>query len=344
MKERLLLGSACSQSGTQFCAKQPHATLCVIDGNDFRCSCVRGYDPVGVNASSACVDIDECVSGRHECPAKLANSVCVNTEGSYDCICDQHRRLSGTVCEDINECIDKTDNCGRFTECINRDGEPPLCKCIDGYAGNDDQPGTDCTDVDECSQEGAESLCPDNADCIKTVGSYRCECHPGYQMADDNICEQVDLCGTGQHNCDRYLAECIQTGGTVTCRCKDFFIGSGETHDCVALSGYEHLACYLLNEKCSSYEQCVRSTSTRKYGCEDKGLTDQLGVFFSQGGTADTPFWIWVVVTLGVFFIGFAIWIFVGRMIRKKEKSDEDQAVAVDNVYAYGYGAMEYYS
>ncbi|PFH33693.1 calcium binding egf domain-containing protein [Besnoitia besnoiti] len=277
-------------------------------------------------------DIDECASGRHECPSKLPKSVCVNTPGSYECVCGPYRRLNRSSCEDIDECLEETESCGKNTKCVNQDGASPLCVCLEGYEGNDsNEKDVDCKDVDECAQPDASTLCPENATCVNTIGSYRCECARGYQMGKDNQCEQIDLCATGQHTCDPYLAECSQTGGTVTCRCKKFFTGSGEVDDCTAEPGHEHLACFLRGHKCSSYEQCVRNTVPGAYHCGSKGRLKQLAVFLSQGGTSETPVWIWILVALGVVLLGVAIRATVKCFTNKRKRTAEEEEIVADS-------------
>ncbi|XP_062862107.1 epidermal growth factor-like protein 6 [Trichomycterus rosablanca] len=89
-----------------------------------------------------CVDIDECVSQKHQCPY---NRECVNTFGSYYCKCQTGydlKYINGKYdCVDINECADSTANkCDRHADCINTDGSYK-CKCKQGFRGN----GFDCS-------------------------------------------------------------------------------------------------------------------------------------------------------------------------------------------------------
>ncbi|KEP65850.1 UNVERIFIED_CONTAM: calcium binding egf domain-containing protein [Hammondia hammondi] len=346
MKDRLVqkAGSVCSTGGSVFCNTQPHTTICVVDGNDFRCACVDGYKPVGINASSACTDIDECKTGQQECHLKIADSVCVNTDGSYQCICDQYRRLSGVTCVDKNECLENNGDCGENANCFNQIGAPPVCKCKTGYSGYSDTTDEEhigCIDLDECSQSDAETICPENASCVNTVGSYRCNCDPGYTMTADSKCEPVDLCAVQKNDCDPYFADCIQSGGTATCYCKAYFTGSGKSGDCVPMTGYENLACTLEGTSCTSYEECTRNIAAGTYSCEKKGTLQQLAVFFSEGASSDTPFWVWSVVILGVILLCFAVVTTTRRALRKTRESSEASAVPTDIVY--GYGATDYY-
>jgi len=42
-----------------------------------------------------CADVDECAEGKGWCPE---HSTCMNTEGSYMCVCDDGYTKSGSQC------------------------------------------------------------------------------------------------------------------------------------------------------------------------------------------------------------------------------------------------------
>lgn len=45
--------------------------------------------------------------------------------------------------------------------------------------------------------------CQDDADCIKTLGSFECDCHSGFEGAGaEETCDDIDECDTGTHTCD----------------------------------------------------------------------------------------------------------------------------------------------
>ncbi|KFG56356.1 calcium binding egf domain-containing protein [Toxoplasma gondii FOU] len=219
---------------------------------------------------SGLMHTDECKTGQHKCHLKIADSVCVNTDGSYQCICDQYHLLSGVTCVDKNECLENNGDCGENADCFNQIGTPPVCKCKNGYSGYSDTTDEEhigCTDLDECSQSDAETICPENASCVNTVGSYKCNCDPGYTMTAQSKCEPVDLCEVHKTDCDPYFADCIQSGGTATCYCKAYFTGSGKSGDCVPMTGHENLACTLEGTSCTSYEECTRNITAGTYSC-----------------------------------------------------------------------------
>lgn len=87
------------------------------------------------------------------------------------------------------------------------------------------------TDVDECAHQGGTDgnhCVAKNTKCVNTVGSYVCECLPGYRRVSQYNCVEVDECMTGLHTCHEH-AECRNTRGSYQCSCKKGYTGNG-TH------------------------------------------------------------------------------------------------------------------
>lgn len=84
------------------------------------------------------------------------------------------------------------------------------------------------SDIDECQQEGGLNghHCHSNTKCVNTVGSYVCECLPGYRRVDKFNCAEIDECSSGDHKCDVH-ADCINTQGSYHCVCKEGYMGDG---------------------------------------------------------------------------------------------------------------------
>uniref|UniRef100_A0A672YAX8 Latent-transforming growth factor beta-binding protein 4 n=1 Tax=Sphaeramia orbicularis TaxID=375764 RepID=A0A672YAX8_9TELE len=147
-----------------------------------------------------CVDVNECAQSAGVC----SRGECVNTAGSYRCVCPSgYRSVSQqTGCQDIDECVQNPCRNGR---CENTPGSY-RCVCRHGYKLSRNT----CIDVDECAEP---SQCPGQM-CINTMGSYRCvSCRPGYtltnrQCTDVNECRRSDIC-PGQ--------ECVNTEGSYSC-------------------------------------------------------------------------------------------------------------------------------
>ncbi|KAM9312012.1 adhesion G protein-coupled receptor E5-like [Gastrophryne carolinensis] len=98
-----------------------------------------------------------------------------------------------TQCEDIQECITKTEMCGAFSQCVNTVGGY-YCACHKGYyrKGNvtnfcpsDNRIDNSCIDIDECNQ--TPRICGPNSVCKNVAGSYECSCLSNYRNIS-NIC------------------------------------------------------------------------------------------------------------------------------------------------------------
>ena len=157
-----------------------------------------GYGPEGQ-------DIDECKTLPNLCE----NGQCINTLGSYRCICNKgFKPESGTKCVDVNECLQRPGPCEH--ECTNSWGSYS-CSCPQGYALNND--GKTCRDVDECST-GSHTC---QYECINTLGGYECACPRGFRQMGDR-CVDVDECIEQQGLCPR-PGTCKNTHGSFKCVC-----------------------------------------------------------------------------------------------------------------------------
>jgi hypothetical protein len=107
------------------------------------CACPAGYEQVG----SECVDIDECARNTDNCDS--TPDACVNTPGSFTCVCPGIFVGSGVG--------------------------PSGCACPAGY----EQSGSTCVEINECTRN--TDNCDDAPDaCVNTAGSFTCTCPTGY--------------------------------------------------------------------------------------------------------------------------------------------------------------------
>uniref|UniRef100_A0A8B9Z627 Fibulin-7 n=1 Tax=Bos mutus grunniens TaxID=30521 RepID=A0A8B9Z627_BOSMU len=88
------------------------------------CSCEAGFHLSGAAADSVCQDVNECELYGQEGRPQLCMHACVNTPGSYRCVCPSgYRTLAdGKSCEDVDECVSAQPVCPRGTVCINTGG------------------------------------------------------------------------------------------------------------------------------------------------------------------------------------------------------------------------------
>ena len=113
-------------------------------------------------------DIDECSLGIDNCNI---NAVCINTEGSFVCVCLLGFTGDGVTCTglslitimslfstesfaDIDECSLGIDNCDSNAVCINTVGSFE-CTCLPGFTGD----GIQCTGIDFVKVCDAEFTC-----------------------------------------------------------------------------------------------------------------------------------------------------------------------------------------
>lgn len=173
-----------------------------------------------------CEDIDECTELESPCAA----AKCVNTKGSYTCLCDDGYEFRGGQCRDIDECaiINKGGKlpegmiqCDAGETCVNLEGSY-ACKCADGYSqveGPEDglsikgQLPLKCQDINECLDNNGGCA---SGVCENRSPGYVCKCPVGYvaggtenlQCVDINECE-LGFCPKGR--------KCINLPGSYLC-------------------------------------------------------------------------------------------------------------------------------
>uniref|UniRef100_A0A7M5WYM7 Uncharacterized protein n=1 Tax=Clytia hemisphaerica TaxID=252671 RepID=A0A7M5WYM7_9CNID len=182
-----------------------------------------------------CVPPGSCGCDRNPCYRSVS---CFNTGesgASFQCgKCPNGYSGDGTSCQDVDECTNN--NVCYNSACINMSPGFKCAGCPPGFTGNAPHGvGGEvvherqfCRDINECENPELHS-CDPNAECINTLGSYRCgKCKPGY-VGDGYLgCKSGDYCATGQHNC-HINATCIPLGSRkFTCVCKEGYAGNGQ--------------------------------------------------------------------------------------------------------------------
>ncbi|VDK34908.1 unnamed protein product [Taenia asiatica] len=172
-----------------------HGQICVNTPGAYKCEPSPCHHTESRNnVSGYVVDINECEVFRPEesCPDKRAR--CVNTAGSYRCICPNGfvwHSYPVYACRDVNECVLGIDTCGPEHQCVNEEGGYH-CECAKGYRLNWDN--RSCIDINECAEKGSGALCQSGI-CVNTIGSFHCDCPSGFRLGKGGNCVEYE-CNT----------------------------------------------------------------------------------------------------------------------------------------------------
>lgn len=179
-----------------------------------------------------------------------ANSRCINTLGSYRCICNkgyEHPPDGNQIkCQDIDECsrpsLSSRDAGPCDQECKNTEGSF-RCSCRKGFRLEAD--GVSCRgkfyvkcgptstlitiylDIDECSIGRHD--CQHN--CVNVPGSFECSCRVGYEKSGKGTCVDVDECTKDPSICSP-LGTCKNTPGSYKCVCPRGYTPDGDGTSC----------------------------------------------------------------------------------------------------------------
>ncbi|CAL1542064.1 unnamed protein product, partial [Lymnaea stagnalis] len=157
---------SCQMSNTKTC-----------DNVNGTCACVNGW-----KGETCTIDIDECADRSGSCQE---HSHCLNTNGSYICVCDDGFIQKENFCA---ECDDNSYgpvcslrcSCGANFRCDKTNG---VCYCKPGFRGDN------CDiDIDECSEAIHGCNSGNHQACENSIGGYQCVCQTGYTKECD-LCE-----------------------------------------------------------------------------------------------------------------------------------------------------------
>ncbi|XP_066533491.1 thrombomodulin [Hoplias malabaricus] len=196
---------SCEKTQHDPCRNAGCSHTCLPRGNDYECLCHQGFalDKDG----KTCKDINECEDER-QCLGR--NVQCINTIGSFECLCMKGFKKEQNTCEDDDECEsapceqecintvgsyycecwegykvlpEDKHKCERFCahqQCLAVDCDPNIpsqCNCPRGFILEETPMGLYCTDIDECDMLYCDQ------ECYNTFGGYICSCYEGYKLS-----------------------------------------------------------------------------------------------------------------------------------------------------------------
>ncbi|KAM8973090.1 stabilin-2 [Pelodytes ibericus] len=189
-------------------------------------TCDEGFTGTGqckCNAEFNGTACDMCMPGRYGSNCKpcecTGNGQCdEGYTGTGECACENG--WTGKRCEtkiDLPPVC--TPPCASNAVCKKNN----MCECKPSYEGD----GRTCKVVNFCQQNNGG--CNANAKCSQSGVKVTCSCLKGYQ-GDGKTCAAIDRCADGLNGgCDEH-AICTMTGPDKRqCKCKDQYIGDGES-------------------------------------------------------------------------------------------------------------------
>ncbi|EDO44417.1 predicted protein [Nematostella vectensis] len=169
--------------------------------------------------NGVCLDINECATGQVTCGD---GQICLNTKGSYRCICKRGYKAEGPKCVDVDECATGIAFCPPGNVCRNLPGTY-ICSSPNTCPAGKEKRGSDCVDIDECAT--GQARCPPTTRCVNADGSYRCVPCPAGRKLENNQCVDIDECVNG--NICGSGSRCVNTEGSY--KCVQMSCGPGKT-------------------------------------------------------------------------------------------------------------------
>ncbi|CAK5070046.1 unnamed protein product [Meloidogyne enterolobii] len=232
-------GSVCRKEQNE--CQSPHTygvdcdtnAACTDTSGSYECRCNPGYSDV--SETYALLPGRKCIQTINECEDKTKNdcsenAICTDAKDGYTCACKKGyvdastnvAKYPGRTCnkavQEEQHYITNIKQCGGSHHCPN--GQicvDDYCKCAEGSV----LVGGVCKLTAACQ---VDPECDKNAICINVLGSYTCQCKPGYFDVDPvtpgRECKELTNECVDRHECSPY-AKCIDNKDGYECECND---------------------------------------------------------------------------------------------------------------------------
>nr|XP_042898156.1 very low-density lipoprotein receptor isoform X1 [Parasteatoda tepidariorum]XP_042898157.1 very low-density lipoprotein receptor isoform X2 [Parasteatoda tepidariorum] len=195
--------------------------------------------------SRECIHLDWVCDGDPDCSDSSDEANCTVTCSSHQFTCKNNRCIDGTAqCNGVKDCTDNSDEldcptqvpreCNPKTEfdCGNRQCIPIELACNGkNDCGNwEDEPRGKCI-VNECHRNNGGCA----QKCVDDIIGFHCDCFTGFQLLDNQTCEDVDECEL-YGSCSQV---CNNTKGSFKCSCfEGYSIEPSNHRRCKAQQGH----------------------------------------------------------------------------------------------------------
>ncbi|XP_065940365.1 fibulin-1-like [Magallana gigas] len=167
-------------------------------------------------------DVNECENSGQ------CSQVCSNTDGGFTCSCFigyklQEDKSSCSGCDSMHWGYNCNTSCDCSQNALRCDSVRG-CVCKAGWSG------VQCnTNINECVDP---SLCSATEVCVDNMGSYSCQCIPGYRRSAAGSCQNVDECSESLDNCTS-TEYCQDVPGSFLCPCKTGYQRNATSGICI---------------------------------------------------------------------------------------------------------------
>ncbi|XP_042571824.1 fibulin-1-like [Cyprinus carpio] len=188
-----------------------------------------------------------------QCKASGCSQSCFN--GTCACLEGYNLKVDGKTCEDINECLLGSHQCGAGQHCINTLGSHRCQRVISCGTGFQLTHNNTCAGQTHSQPASSGIFC-----CLFVV-------------------PDIDECETGAHNCGAEL-ECQNTAGSF--RCRPRMLGAGFIQDALG-SRIDVNECLSATRPCPAGHMCFNTVGS--YTCQKHSVTCGRGYHLNPDGT-----------------------------------------------------------